>query len=124
MPPRKQKLLKAEYRKNARKHGIRLEGPVPPAQWPEGLKHHFQAVQAIETLRYETYRNDQRIEEQQRKRNIKRAQLLRSRVCDLLNDVKINEATWRRKLEALIFDRFEQNVIWYCLSFVMLSKQS
>jgi hypothetical protein len=124
MPPRKQKLLKAEYRKNARKHGIRLEGPVSPAQWPEELEHHFLAVQTIESLRYETYRNDQRIEEQQRKRNIKRAQLLRSRVCDLLNDVKINEATWRRKLEALIFDRFEQNVIWYCLSFVMLSKQS
>jgi hypothetical protein len=124
MPPKKQKLSKAEYRDKAREHGIRLEGPVPPAQWPEGLKHHFQAVQAIETLRYETYRNDQRIEEQQRKRNIKRAQLLRSRVCELLDDVKINEATWRRKLEALIFDRFEQNVIWYCLPFVILSKQS
>jgi hypothetical protein len=124
MRPRKQKLSKVEYRDKAREHGIRLEGPVSPAQWPEGFKHHFQAVQAIETLRYETYRNDQRVDEQQRKRNIKRAQLLRIRVCGLLDDVKINEATWRRKLEALIFDRFEQNVIWYCHSFVMLSQQS
>jgi hypothetical protein len=124
MPPRKQKLSKAEYRDKAYEHGIRLEGPVSPARCPEGFKHHFLAVQAIEALRYETYRNDQRIEEQQRKRNIKRAQLLRSRVCELLDDVKINEATWRRKLEALIFDRFEQNVIWYCLPSIIVSKQS
>jgi hypothetical protein len=112
MPPKKEKLSKAQYREIAHRHGVRLKGPVPPPEWPEEHIHHFQAIRTIGDLHYETYRDDRLVASKQRKLCSQRARQLRAKVYELLKDVDINEATWR-ELEGTIFTRFDENVIWY-----------
>lgn len=110
MPPRKEKLPKLEFRQLIRNYGIRFEGPVPPREWPDQHKHHFQVIREISTIRYDDYKVNERIPKERRKDFQKRVNYLREKAYNLLDDVKANEATWR-ELELSILKRFDERVI-------------
>lgn len=111
MATRKEKLSKIRLREKAQELGIRLHGFVTPNNWPKQHKHHFRAIRKIEDLRYEIYKKDHRIDLSQRHLCIERAREIRSKTYTWLEDVNINEDTWR-SLESIIFSRFEGKVLW------------
>ena len=111
MPPKKEKLSKEELRQLIRKHGIRLEGPVPPKDWPKEHEHHFRTIRHIESIRYDDYKINHQIPKERRVDFQERANNLREKAYDLLDDEKVNESTWR-DLEVTILKRFDESVIW------------
>lgn len=115
MPPKKVKPSKERLRELIREHNIRLEGPVPPKNWPPPYRHHFQAVRDIAAIRYDDYKANDSIEKEQRAEYRKRANILREKAYSLLQDVKINESTWRLAIEHHVMGRFDDHVIWYPL---------
>lgn len=111
MPPKKRTTPKVELRELIRKHRIRFRGPVPSGHWPDEYKHHFQTIRQIDTIRYEEYISDQKKPKWHREDLKRRVNYLRKRSYHLLDDVKVNEATWR-ELEVEILKRFDEDVIW------------
>jgi hypothetical protein len=112
MPPRREKLSKVEFRQLIRKKRIRFEGPVPPRQWPNEHKHHFEVVRTISDVRYDIYNTSQNIPETHRHDFRERVHYMRKRAYELLDDITTNEPTWR-ELETLVFKRFDEETLWY-----------
>jgi hypothetical protein len=112
MPPRKQQLSRREVRALIRGHGIRFEGPVPQKRWPQTYAHHFHTIRQISRIWYDDYKCDRNIPKARRRDFKKRANRLREFAYHLLDDVNINESTWR-EFEPLILQRFFEPIIWY-----------
>jgi hypothetical protein len=112
MPPKKDKLSEVGLRELRRKKGIRLEGPVPSSKWPDEHKHHFKAIRAIEDTRYEKYQANRDIPRGRRRDFNERVNYLRKKAYDMLDEIKINESTWR-ELEPCVFKRFDEDILWY-----------
>ncbi|KAF2624067.1 hypothetical protein BU25DRAFT_166430 [Macroventuria anomochaeta] len=110
MSPRKESLSKAGLRQITSAHGIRFEGPTPPGDWPDECKNHFQVIRSLQFLPYEKYRDNEQVPCSRREKFQKRVRNLRDSVRDLLNDENPCEDSWR-KLEGLVFERFERPVI-------------
>ncbi|KAF2993986.1 hypothetical protein E8E13_001631 [Curvularia kusanoi] len=105
MPPRKEDLSEAALRRKVHDHGIRFKGPVPPEEWPNEHKHHFDVAHTIQFLRYDAYKTSFK-----RKTDYqKRVRSLRRQVQELLDDVNANEPSWRQ-LERDIFKRLDQSI--------------
>jgi hypothetical protein len=112
MPPKKDQLSPVDLRQKAYDHGIRFHGPVPPSEWPDEHKHNFNVIRALQFLRYEEYRENQRIPSSRKVDYQRRVRDLRVKVRDLLNDVNPSESSWR-ELESPIFGKFDKPTIWY-----------
>ena len=112
MPPKKDQLSPVDLREKAHSHGIRLPGPAPPSAWPDEHKHNFEVIRALQFLRYEEYKDTERIPTSRKAAYQKRVKALRQKVRYLLQDVNPNESSWR-ELERPIFAIFDSPVIWY-----------
>lgn len=112
MPPKKEKLSKEQVRDLLRNYGIRFEGPVPPRDWPSEHERHFHAIRDISYIRYDDYKHNRNVERERRRLYKQRANKLRQKASDLLEDLSINEATWRAALEQVVSEPFEQDVVW------------
>ena len=112
MPPKKDQLSPVDLRQKAHSHGIRFPGPVPPSAWPNEYKHNFEVIRALQFLRYEDYKDTERIPTSHKVGYQKRVKELREKVRYLLKDINPNESSWR-KLEDPIFGIFDDPVIWY-----------
>ncbi|KAF2250070.1 hypothetical protein BU26DRAFT_518526 [Trematosphaeria pertusa] len=111
MPPKKEKLSKEQVRDLLRNYGIRFEGPVPPRDWPSEHERHFHAIRDISYIRYDDYKHNRNVERERRRLYKQRANKLRQKASDLLEDLSINEATWRAALEQVVSEPFEQDVV-------------
>lgn len=111
MSPRKEPSSEAIVRHLARDHGIRLEGPVPAADWPTQYKHTFEVVREIQFIRYERYKEDSQIPLDRRKESQKRVRYIRRTVQGLLDDLSPNEDSFR-ELERPLLEKFFQPLIW------------
>lgn len=114
MPPRKDPLSESDLRQKAYDHGIRFEGSTSPTGWPDNYKQSFKVIHAIQSLQYETYKENQQIPLGRRAEYQKRVRKLRIKVRNLLNDGNPNEASWRAP-ESLVFAKFEEPIIWYVI---------
>jgi hypothetical protein len=112
MPPNKEPSSEANLRKIARNHGIRLEGPVPAADWPNQYKHTFEVIREIQFMQYEHYKEDAQIPLSRRKESQKRVRHMRRTVQGLLDDLSPNEDSFR-ELERSLLGRFFKPPLWY-----------
>ena len=111
MAPRKEKDSKERLKDRIEECNINFEGPVPQKKWPEQYRHHFGTIREIWGTRYEEYtqrcdKDPQTIREQK-----KRVRDLRNKVSNWRKNLSINEATWR-EVEKLVFQRYDEEVIW------------
>ena len=112
MPPKKNLFSETDLRRVTQSHGIRFEGPVPPANWPKEHQIHFQAARDIQFLQYEEYKWNHQIDPIRRAEYQKRVRKLRDQARDLLKDANPNEPTWRT-IEPVVFERFDRAVLWH-----------
>ncbi|KAF1949104.1 hypothetical protein CC80DRAFT_555718 [Byssothecium circinans] len=111
MPPTKKKPSKEVVRDLLFQHKILFEGRASPNQWPRQHQHHFQVIRDISALRYDQWEGDERIDIARRISYGNRVRNLSGQARALLNDLHVNEDTWRTQVEHFVSEPFEKHVI-------------
>ena len=112
MGSRNENDAKERLRNRIAECNIRFAGPVPPRNWPEQYRHHFDIIQKIWATRYEEYTQRRDKDPQTINEQISRVRDLRKKAFSSRKNLSINEATWRELVENLVFSRYGEEVIW------------
>ena len=121
MPIRKEKLDGAGLKQLMQSFSIKFEGPVPPDRWPPLYSHHFNVVRDISSTRYDDYMKRTDISTQQKAKQQGRVAMLREKAYGLREDLSINESTWRSLVEPKVTGIFEEKVIWFVKTGMLLA---
>jgi hypothetical protein len=96
------------------KQGISFKQKGSIMIWPDWCSNYFNHIQELGTFKHDSYANTNRpkdLNEPWRRATKRRAQILVDRVNECKEGV-VGEATWRFRLEPLVFQRFEIEVAW------------
>ncbi|PMD30617.1 hypothetical protein L207DRAFT_573440 [Hyaloscypha variabilis F] len=115
MPPKKAKPTKKQLKEKVDEYNIKFEGPVPPRLWPSPYSYLFHVIRDIWANRYDDYIKRTDISQKAIRGHRARVRDLRTNAYRLRTDFGINEETWRASIEALVFRRFDQEIVCvYC----------